>query len=422
MIFSNAEIGSAKDNSNSPIHNWYKFSAGFSHRFVEQVITRERLACSADSKVFDPFAGCGTTLVSSQKAGILAIGNESQEFMYDVIRTKLRWKIDNRCFEEHLGLIKMFVKKHFKRFDREKQAHPLLRTLYGPRCLTQLYLIRDAVSEISRHKYRWFFKLALSQTLHKVSIHPIAVPYIVRGTILANKREAWDCFEGISRRMLKDLQSFRDKRQTSKIYLQDSRQQNIGISDGECSICITSPPYLNNLDYGEMSKVHSHFFEYTHDWADITTKVRSKLVTASTTHYSERDFDLQTYTTSEFFASNPSLGKVLLNKSSELTPICRERGGKKSFDILMLLYFSDMFQILKEIRRVVCTNGKAYLVLGDSAPYGIHIPTTKFVARIAKTVGFETYRIHHIRSRGTKWKSLRFRHSKVLSESVLVLK
>jgi hypothetical protein len=337
MIFSNARIGSAKDNFNSPIHNWYKFSAGFSHRFVEQVITRERLACSADSKVFDPFAGCGTTLVSSQKAGISALGNESQEFMYDVIRTKLRWKIDDSCFEEYLARIQVFVKKRSRSFDCEKQAHPLLRTLYAPDCLAQLYLIRDAVSEISKHKYRWFFKLALSQTLHKVSIHPIAVPYIVRGTILANKGEAWNCFEKISRGMLKDLRSFRDKRQTAKIFLQDSRQQNIEISDGECSICITSPPYLNNLDYGEMSKVHSHFFEYTNDWADITTKVRSKLVTASTTHYSERDFDLQAYRKSEFFLASPSLGKVILEKSSELTPICRERGGKKIFEIIMII-------------------------------------------------------------------------------------
>ena len=41
----------------------------------------------------------------------------------------------------------------------------------------------------------------------------------------------------------------------------------------------TSPPYLNNLDYGEVSKVHSHFFEMTNDWNDITEKVRRKLVT-----------------------------------------------------------------------------------------------------------------------------------------------
>ena len=44
MNYLNAEIGSAKDNSKSPIHNWYKFTAGFSYHFVEQIIKHERLA------------------------------------------------------------------------------------------------------------------------------------------------------------------------------------------------------------------------------------------------------------------------------------------------------------------------------------------------------------------------------------------
>ena len=29
-----ANIGSAKDNMKSAIHNWYKFTAGFSYKFV----------------------------------------------------------------------------------------------------------------------------------------------------------------------------------------------------------------------------------------------------------------------------------------------------------------------------------------------------------------------------------------------------
>ena len=28
-------IGSAKDNMNSAVHNWYKFTAGFSYKFAE---------------------------------------------------------------------------------------------------------------------------------------------------------------------------------------------------------------------------------------------------------------------------------------------------------------------------------------------------------------------------------------------------
>jgi DNA modification methylase len=422
MKIANSEIGSARDNFRSPIHNWYKFTAGFSHRFVEQIIGIEKLEKIPSSKVFDPFAGCGTTLVCSQKAGVAAVGNESQRCMYDVIRTKLSWNIDSDKFEDCLKSIRQYVGEHQNEFDLETDPHPLLRTLYTPDSLTDLYLIRNALSGISRHKYRWLFKLALSQALHKVAVHPIAVPYIVRGTIRVNTGNAWQVFEGISRRMLLDTREFQGRKHTSRIHFHDSRKKNSDILDGECSICITSPPYLNNLDYGESSKVLSHFFEYTNDWNDITTKVRRNLVTASTTHYSDNEFDLDTYQASEFFENNKSVGATLLRKRGELKQVCRERAGKKSFDILTLLYFSDMFEVLKEMRRSLKPGGKAYMILGDSAPYGIYIPTTRVLGKIAKSVGFESYRVHAIRIRGTKWKSLRFRHSLNLPENVLILR
>lgn len=422
MNFLNASIGSAKDNSRSPIHNWYKFAAGFSYLFVDKIIEQEELKPTIESKIFDPFAGCGTTLVSSQKAQIPAIGNEGQEFMYDVIRAKLNWKIDDNEFKNYLDLIKCYIDENYTNFNYQEDTHPLLKTLYRQDSLTKLYLIRNAISDISAYKYKSFFKLALSQTLHKVCIHPIAVPYIARNTLLTNTGQSWECFESISKQMLSDTKEYKRKKRTSRIYLHDSRVKNHEISDGECSICITSPSYLNNLDYGEVSKVHSHFFEYTKNWSDITNKVRSKLVTGSTTHYTESEFDLDEFRQSEFHLSNKYLSNTLIKIANQLKSISKVRAGKKSFDILTLLYFSDMFQVLKEIRRVVKNSGKAYLILGDSAPYGVYVPTTQILGRLSKKAGFSSYKIYKIRSRGTKWKTLRFRHSLELTENVLVLK
>ncbi|MDR1644416.1 MAG: hypothetical protein LBS05_01125 [Tannerellaceae bacterium] len=87
MDFLHSGIGSAKDNFYSPVHNCYKFTTGFSYKFVDAI-----LECETNKRepvVFDPFAGCKTTLVSSQKKGISAIGNEGQEFMLDVIKAQL---------------------------------------------------------------------------------------------------------------------------------------------------------------------------------------------------------------------------------------------------------------------------------------------------------------------------------------------
>ena len=34
----NSDLGTAKDNMNSPVHNWYRFTAGFSYKFVDYII------------------------------------------------------------------------------------------------------------------------------------------------------------------------------------------------------------------------------------------------------------------------------------------------------------------------------------------------------------------------------------------------
>lgn len=419
MDFLHSEIGSAKDNFRSPVHNWYKFTAGFSYKFVDCILDDE--VKTIKRIVFEPFAGCGTTLVSSQKKGVKAIGNEGQEFMLDIIKAKLNWNIDEFQCVKNLKNLDSYVRDNFDNFDIEKNTHPLLQSLYDTDTLRTLYLIRNGLFETETEEMRLFFKLALSQTMHKSAIHPIAVPYISRSKMLANSGNAWEKFQTTAFQMLSDIKPLKNISRTSDIYLQDSRHMNDQIGDGSCNICITSPPYLNNLDYGEVSKVHTHFFDITNNWNDITNKVRKKLVTGATTHYREADFDLDIFKQSEFALSNQDVFQGLSKSFFQIKEIAKTRKGKKSFDILMMHYFEDMYYVLKEIKRVLAPNCKAFLILGDSAPYGVHISTTEVLGNISKSVGFNNYKIYKIRSRGTKWKSLKNRHSIELSENVLVL-
>ena len=118
---------------------------------------------------------------------------------------------------------------------------------------------------------------------------------------------------------------------------------------------------------------------------------------------------------------NYSIVLYLAKLSLSIKDAAIQRSSKKSFDILTLLYFEDMHKVLIEIKRVLKQSAKAYLILGDSAPYGIHVATTEILGKIALNIGFKKYEIHKIRTRGTKWKSLRFRHSLELSENVLIL-
>ena len=418
MNIIDANIGSAKDNASSPIHNWYKFSAGFSYRFVD-LILEDYLG--QNLVVYEPFSGCGTTLVECQKRGVRAIGNEGQELMCNIINAKLNWDIPRRLYDECIASVRERLNGCKNTREIEAEYHPLLVSLYDADSLRDLYCIRDSIRNFEREDLRDFFNLALSQTLHKAAIHPIAVPYISRSKTLLDSGAAREKFERIADQMMRDIEQMPHRERLARVYCFDSRKRNPFIQDASCGLCITSPPYLNNLDYGEVSKVHSHFFEMTRDWNDITNIVRKNLVTGATTHYRDSDFCINQFVKGDFAQCVPEVIKQLVPLYLKIEENSKPRGGRKSFHILMMLYFEDMFAALKEMRRVLSDNAFAYLILGDSAPYGVYVPTTQFLGEIALAAGFKRYSIHKIRSRGTKWKGLSNRHSIALSENILVL-
>lgn len=412
-------IGSALDNKKSAIHNWYRFTAGFSYKFVDTVITdyRDKIEC-----IYDPFAGCGTTLVEAQKKSIPSKGNESQKFMADIINAKLNWDIKRSVCKEILNDIGIFIESNENNLKIENEYNELLTSLFDDETLRVLYLIRDYLSSIDNVKYQLFFKLALSQVLHKAAIHPISVPYISRSKYQIDSGHAWRKFLKISNKMLDDIDTLPHHQRCAYVYNVDSREANSKIENGECDLCITSPPYLNNLDYGEVSKVHTHFFGLTKNWNDITVKIRHNLVTGATTHYKDSDFYLDEFLAGEFAENNDKLMPLLVEKYKLIQSIAKERKGRKSFHILMMLYFEDMYKVFKEMFRVLAKGGEAYLILGDSAPYGTYIPTTQLLGEISQSVGFGDYSIYKLRNRGEKWKALSNRHNIALSENILKIR
>ncbi len=67
------------------------------------------------------------------------------------------------------------------------------------------------------------------------------------------------------------------------------------------------------------------------------------------------------------------------------------------------------------------TGSPFILVLGDSAPCGVHIPTDKLIAQIALDAGFKQSRIEVLRTRGDKWAKNPQRHKVPLRESNVTL-
>jgi hypothetical protein len=71
---------------------------------------------------------------------------------------------------------------------------------------------------------------------------------------------------------------------------------------------------------------------------------------------------------------------------------------------------------------VLKPGGSFLLILGDSAPYGVYIPTDTYLGEIGKALGFVSYDVEELRTRGGKWKDNPQRHSVPLKECILTLR
>jgi hypothetical protein len=96
----------------------------------------------------------------------------------------------------------------------------------------------------------------------------------------------------------------------------------------------------------------------------------------------------------------------------------RRRG--KPYDHLVVAYFADMARVLPNTLRVLAPRGRAAWVIGDSAPYGVHIDTPALVGILAEEVGFRVIEDRPLRSRGSRWKTAPGRQALPLSERMLV--
>lgn len=185
-------------------------------------------------------------------------------------------------------------------------------------------------------------------------------------------------------------------------------------------LAITSPPYLNNYDYADRTRLEMYFFGWAKSWREITDKVRDKLIIAATTQIVRGRFPSNPLS-SDIRDLDSKLYEELVSKIRQIERIRPQKGGKKSYDLMVAGYFNDMLSVIKQVYCVLKSSAHFVLVLGDSAPYGVYIPTDEYLGRLAVALGFRRYHVRVLRERGRKWGHNPQRHKVLLREGILTL-
>lgn len=433
-LFNDVGLSTFRHGMNAPIHRWFRYPTGFSHKLVDEAFRAFRV--QPGEFVYDPFGGGGTTLICAKQHGIDGFAVEAHPFVHWVAETKLHWEFDLVALRERvtssLADLRDAIDQRITGTKLDGVFPPLVHKAFHPSDLKTLFIIRQfIVHKVAETPYQNLLKLALTDTLRSSATARVGWPYIVlRNTGEKRAKDAPRIFEATLQGMVDDLAIVADKANSCIVHnvLGDSREtqfkaQGDGplIENEQIDFVITSPPYLNNYDYADRTRLEMSFWGQASSWSDITRLVRDKLIVAATTQVRRSEYDLDMLLRPELSEGVPEVcGK--LNASIALLSKRRlERGGRKDYDIMVGQYFNDMYDVLRETFRVLKKGGYFCLVLGDSAPYGVHIPTERYIAEITKAIGFSDYVMKELRKRGNQWTTTPHRHNVPLREVIVIV-
>lgn len=421
------EWGTFRDSLKAPVHSWFTYPAGFSYKAVEHSIKSNKV--KPGQLVYDPFMGSGTTNIVSKILGINSQGIEAHPFVYEITKTKMNWSINKKSVRNYLEKIREATIEQKNENENEileilKEEFPkLILKCFLPQTLHELLIIRNTIFKCKNKDVKNFLKTGLICTLRSVSIAATGWPYIAPNKIkiTSMSKKGFETYYIRIEKMLSDISELKkqqgEKKSNHDIRLGDSRDS--GFESESADHIFTSPPYLNNFDYADRTRLELYFMGEAKCWKDISKNVRTKLMTSATTQISRTD---PKYTFREGFRNEcPKVLEFLDNAVFQLSEKRKVKGGKKSYDLMVLGYFNDIYQILKDNYRILKPNSKALYILGDSAPYGVHIPTDVLIGEIGKCIGFKNFSIELLRERGGKWKDNPQRHNVKLRETIVIL-
>ncbi|MCL1813449.1 MAG: site-specific DNA-methyltransferase [Treponema sp.] len=391
------------DNMRLPVHRWFRYSAGFSAEWVKETIKQY---AKHDSRILDPFAGSGTTLVAANEMLFPSIGFEKQYFVHRIANIKLHYTLNidhaRRLYNEviHSSILRNF------NFDEQSD---LLKKCYTPEMLNILISMRNTYIKIADNTFEseilW---LAITAILRSTSHAGTAQWQYIQPN--KKKKNVIDPRTAISQKfneILRDIQLFNEKNITAQAaILNHDARESLQNYEESFDILITSPPYPNNYDYADATRFEMIFWDEIGRWGDLQTKVRNGLIRSCSQHSAAEKLNLDT------ILNNPLLIPIF----DELTAVCKtleqvrlEHGGKKTYHTMIAAYYLDLAKVFITLRKLMRENSVVCFVIGDSAPYGVYAPADLWLGKLAIAAGFTSWSFEKTRDRNTKWKNRKHR-------------
>lgn len=338
-------------NKTKPIHRWFFYKEGYAPEIVEYAVRKEQLCCG-DNLLLDPFCGVGTSLLAAKKMAMRGFGIDVSELAVFVSKTKCA----NYEKSDIAEIIDFLNAKHGQKEPNIKWDFELFdpRAAFPKRNFNEIVSLREEIENAHcGEKARNLLLLALLSILPQTSI-------IVKdgGVLKIDKRKrampVRDAFRRKLKQMIEDITNHQFFGPEPVVNLGDARQ--LDFADESFDIVVTSPPYLNNIDY---SKVYGLELSLLSLCAETSKETRKRLVRSFVKGISVNDY----------------VPKEVEDLAGRLP--------------IVGTYFADIERALCEINRVLKTGRSAYIVVSNSVIFNEHVAVDEILSRIGERLGME---------------------------------
>jgi DNA modification methylase len=403
-----SELGvTYRDTKSLPVHRWYPYIEGFSADYVRDRI----LNCDPLPRtVYDPFGGCGTTMLEASRLRIQSFFSEVNPFMRFVAETKIngsRWVKEN---EEQFQEIADAFLERLERDDFKREAESISlseyhstfpdRDYFEEKHLRELLLVKRIAKDVAGE-----WQEAEDILLLCVAAQTVPSSKMTRRADLRRRREDEYKDRVVDvplmvrqhfKKIMKDISNIKRGVAETKFLNYDVREAVEGYNES-VDLAITSPPYLNGTNYFRNTKLELWILGYLED-EDELKEYRDQALAAGINNVAKR-------------RGEPTLFDFVEEVATELD----EEANDKRIPRLIRLYFSNMSNVLSNVHGLLRNGGKFLIDVGDSKFYGVHVPTDTLLCKLAKREGFEVDSRNIIAKR-------RSRDSTPLHQAEIVLK
>ncbi len=370
-----------RDNTDQPIHRWFRFAEGFSNAFVQFYFNKHGM--DQTKTVYEPFMGSGTVGVCAKLLNMNAIGVELNPFMYFISTLKTRF--DEVAVEAlqmlHTSLafppVPTIEPPPFLRNDKH----------FLPAVMAEVLKIKEAIWRLPASAERDMLTLAFASILLPASNAKRVPSFGYKTKTHVPPGLPYRLFDASLAAIVADLQRYQG-RPLGNVAIVNGDARTRQFPTNTADMAITSPPYANGIDY-----VTDYSLEM--GWLDLIDAQSRKTLRDQMIAYDKtRSLVLREWYEAGEYYREANLHEVV----SKLEALSSSY-WKKDIHLVILKYFDDMYRVFQSTYDVLKPGARFIFVVGDSLFGNVYVPADVLLAIVGEHVGFQLESIELARKR-----------------------